>query len=381
MSTATLTKPAAGPAPKPGILTIAPYVGGKAKIDGVAEPIKLSSNENPLGCSPLARDAYLKAAERLNIYPDGRATLLREAVAKKFKLEPERLIFGNGSDEIFALLNQTYLQPGDVMVTSQYGFLAYRISAKANQAEIRLADEVDYRADVDAMLALVDDKTRLVFISNPANPTGTWNSGEEIRRLHAGLPSDVILVIDEAYAEYVTAPDWESALPLAREASNIVVTRTFSKIHGLAGLRVGFGYAPLAIAEAIDRIRLPFNNSIPAQEAAVAALDDEEHQNRSRELVRQWLPRLTQAIRGAGFEVIPSAGNFVLVRFPDPNRTAQAADAFLHSRGLIVRPVGGYGLADCLRITVGTPDQNEMVIEALRAFAEPDGHPFAVDGD
>lgn len=361
-------KPA--PEPKPGILAISPYVGGKSKLEGVEEPIKLSSNENPLGCSAKAREAYLAAVERLNIYPEGRASKLREAVAEKFGLEPERLVFGNGSDEIFALLNQTYLEPGDVMVSSQYGFLAYRISAKANQAEVRLAPEPDLRADVDAMLELVDERTKIVFLSNPANPTGTWNSGEEIRRLHAGLPENVILCIDEAYAEYVTQPDWESALDLARHAPNLVVTRTFSKIHGLAGLRVGFGYAPREIAEAIDRIRLPFNNSIPAQEAAVAALQDEGHPARSRELVRQWLPRLTQAIRGMGFEVVPSAGNFVLVRFPSPSKTAQMADAHLHKWGLIVRPVGGYGLTDSLRITVGTEEQNRRLLDALQAFAE-----------
>jgi len=359
----------AAPAPKEGILSIAPYQGGKSKIEGVAEPIKLSSNENPLGCSPSAREAYFAAAERLHIYPEGRASRLREAVAAKFGLEPERLIFGNGSDEIFALLNQAYLTPGDGMVTGQYGFLAYRISAKANQADIRLAPEPDYRVDVDAILERVDERTRIVFISNPSNPTGSWNSGEEIRRLHAGLPRNVLLVIDEAYAEYVAQPDWETALPMAREAGNIVVTRTFSKIHGLAGLRVGFAYAPLSVAEAVDRIRLPFNNSIPAQEAAVAALEDEEHQRRSRELVWEQMPVLTQAIRGAGFEVLPSAGNFVLVRFPDPAKSAHAADAHLHARGLIVRPVGGYGLHDCLRITIGTPDQNRLVIEALTEFA------------
>ncbi len=371
MTTDTLTaKPAAAPAPKPGILDIAPYVGGKSKLEGVAEPIKLSSNENPLGCSPAARDAYLAAVERLHVYPEGRASKLREAVAKKFGLEPDRLVFGNGSDEIFALLNQSYLEPGDVMVTGQYGFLAYRISAKANQAEIRLAPEPEFRVDVDAILELVDDKTKIVFISNPSNPTGTWNTAEEIRRLHAGLPERVILVIDEAYAEYVTEPGWESALDLARTSPNIVVTRTFSKIHGLAGLRVGFGYAPLSIAEAVDRIRLPFNNSIPAQEAAVAALTDDEHQERSRELVRQWRPRLTQSIRGMGFEVFPSAGNFVLVRFPGGEKTAPKADAFLHARGVIVRPVGGYGLADCLRITVGTEEQNRVLLDALQAFAE-----------
>ncbi|HYF23014.1 MAG TPA: histidinol-phosphate transaminase [Caulobacteraceae bacterium] len=358
------------PQPKPGILDIAPYKGGKSKIEGVAEPIKLSSNENPLGCSPKAREAYFQAAERLHFYPEGRASRLREAVAAKFGLEPERLIFGNGSDEIFALLNQTYVTPGDGVVTGQYGFLAYRISAKANQADVRLAQEPGYRVDVDALLSLVDERTRLVFVSNPSNPTGSWNSGEEIRRLHEGLPQNVLLVIDEAYAEYVNQPDWETALPLAREAGNVVVTRTFSKIHGLAGLRVGFAYAPQSVAEAVDRIRLPFNNSVPAQEAAVAALEDEEHQKRSRELVWEQLPVLTQALRGAGFEVLPSAGNFVLVRFPDPAKPAEAADAHLHSRGLIVRPVGGYGLHDCLRITVGTPEQNRLVIDALREFAQ-----------
>lgn len=369
MSTDTLTATAhPAPVPKSGILDIAPYVGGKSRLEGFAEPIKLSSNENALGCGAKAREAYLGAQQSLHIYPDGRAASLRAAVAAHHGLEPERLIFGNGSDEVFALLNQTYLQPGDVMVTSQYGFLAYRISALANQAEVRLAPEPDLRADVDSLLALVDERTKIVFLSNPGNPTGSWNSGEEIARLHGGLPQDVLLVVDEAYAEFVTEPDWESALSLARHAPNLVVTRTFSKIHGLAGLRVGFGYAPLAVAEAVDRIRLPFNTSVPAQQAAIAALGDLDHQARSRELVRQWRPRLTQAIRGMGLEVLPSAGNFVLVRFSDGPRSAQAANAFLHSRGIIVRPVGGYGLHDCLRITVGAPEHNEALIAALSAF-------------
>jgi histidinol-phosphate aminotransferase len=357
------------PAPKPGILDIAPYVGGKGAIAGVAEPVKLSSNENALGAGDAARSAYEAAIRGLHVYPEGRASRLRHAVAEHHGLEPERLVFGNGSDEVFALLNQAYLTPGDNIVTGQYGFLAYRISAKANQAEVRLVDEPNLRVDVDALLGAVDERTKIVFVSNPSNPTGSWNSGEEIRRLHASLPQGVLLVIDEAYAEYVTEPDWESALPLARDASNLIVTRTFSKIYGLAGLRVGFGYMPLPVAEAIDRIRLPFNNNVPAQEAALAALADTAHVEASRELIRQWRPRLAQAIRGFGFEVFPSAGNFVLVRFPDEARNAQAADAFLHTKGLIVRPVGGYGLTDCLRITVGTEDQNRALLDALSEFA------------
>jgi histidinol-phosphate aminotransferase len=357
------------PIAKPGILDIAPYVGGKSKIAGVAEPMKLSSNENALGAGEKAREAYQAAIANIHIYPDGRATKLRDAVAEHHGLEPERLIFGNGSDEVFALLNQTYLQPGDNIVTGEYGFLAYRISALANQATVKSAPEPNFKAEVDALLDQVDDRTRIVYISSPSNPTGSYNTGEETRRLHAALPSDVILVVDEAYAEFVTAPDWETSFPLARDASNIVVTRTFSKIHGLGGLRIGFGYAPLAICEAVDRIRLPFNVSVPGLEAATAALGDEAHQKASRDLVETWRPRLTQAIKGFGFDVFPSAGNFVLVRFPDPKRTAAAANDYLNTKGIIVRPVGGYGLPDCLRITVGTEDQNRAVIDALSEFA------------
>ena len=359
----------ASPAPKPGILDIAPYVGGKSSIVGVAEPMKLSSNENALGAGSKAREAYEAAIKNIHIYPDGRATKLRAAAAEHHGLEPERLIFGNGSDEVFALLNQTYLQPGDNIVTGQYGFLAYRISAKACEAQVKLAPEPSYKAEVDALLAEVDERTKIVYVSNPSNPTGSYNSGDEIRRLHEALPPNVLLVIDEAYAEFVAEPDWETAFPLAREASNVVVTRTFSKIHGLGGLRIGFGYAPVAVAEAVDRIRLPFNVSVPGLEAATAALGDEAHQKASREMVQTWRPRLTQAIRGFGFEVLPSAGNFVLVLFKDEKRNAAAASDYLNSKGIIVRPVGGYGIHDGLRITVGTEDQNRAVIDALSEFA------------
>ncbi|MBX9460796.1 MAG: histidinol-phosphate transaminase [Brevundimonas sp.] len=356
------------PAPKPGILDIAPYVGGKSRIEGVAEPMKLSSNENMLGAGQKAREAYEAAVRNIHIYPDGRASKLRDAVAEHHGLEPERLIFGNGSDEVFALLNQCYLTPGDNIVSGQYGFLAYRISALANQASVKLAPEPDFKATPEALLAEVDERTRIVYVSSPSNPTGSYNTGEEIRRLHEGLRPDVLLVVDEAYAEYVTEPDWETSFGLARESQNIVVTRTFSKIHGLGGLRIGFGYAPLKVAEAVDRIRLPFNVSVPGIEAAVAALGDEAHQQASRDLIHTWRPRLTQAIRGFGFEVLPSAGNFVLVRFKDAEQ-AQGANAYLNSKGVIVRPVGGYGLPEALRITIGTEDQNRAVLDALSEFA------------
>ncbi|MBU1346019.1 MAG: histidinol-phosphate transaminase [Alphaproteobacteria bacterium] len=358
-----------GPAPKPGILDIAPYVGGKSAIAGVAEPMKLSSNENALGAGEKARAAYEAAIRNIHIYPDGRASKLRAAVAEHHGLEEDRLIFGNGSDEVFALLNQAYLTPGDNIVTGQYGFLAYRISALGCQAQVKLAPEPGYKAEVDALLEQVDDRTRIVYVSSPSNPTGSYNTAEEIRRLHDALPSTVLLVIDEAYAEFVAEPDWETSFPLARDAANIVVTRTFSKIHGLGGLRIGFGYAPLAVAEAVDRIRLPFNVSVAGLDAATAALSDEAHQKASRELVQTWRPRLTQAIRGFGFEVLPSVGNFVLVLFPDEKRPASAANEYLNSKGIIVRPVGGYSIHNGLRITVGTEDQNRAVIDALSEFA------------
>ena len=357
-----------GPAPKPGILDIAPYVGGKSRIEGVAEPMKLSSNENMLGAGEKARAAFEAAVGHIHIYPDGRASKLRAAVAEHHGLEPERLIFGNGSDEVFALLNQCYLTPGDNIVTGQYGFLAYRISALANQASVKLAPEPDFKATPEALLEQVDERTRIVYVSSPSNPTGSYNTGEEIRRLHEGLRPDILLVVDEAYAEYVTEPDWETSFPLARDSQNIVVTRTFSKIHGLGGLRIGFGYAPLKVAEAVDRIRLPFNVSVPGIEAAVAALGDEAHQQASRDLIHTWRPRMTQAIRGFGFEVLPSAGNFVLVRFKDAEQ-AQRANDYLNTKGVIVRPVGGYGLPEALRITIGTEDQNRAVLDALSEFA------------
>ncbi|MFY8162952.1 MAG: pyridoxal phosphate-dependent aminotransferase, partial [Brevundimonas sp.] len=225
--------PQNAPVAKPGILDIAPYVGGKSRIEGVAEPMKLSSNENALGAGQKAREAYASAVGNIHMYPDGRAMKLRDAVAEHHGLEPERLIFGNGSDEVFALLNQTYLTPGDNIVSGRYGFLAYRISALANQASVKLAPEPDFRLTPEAILAEVDDRTRIVYVSSPSNPTGSYNTAEEIRRLHAALPPHILLVIDEAYAEFVAEPDWETSFPLARDSENIIVTRTFSKIHGL----------------------------------------------------------------------------------------------------------------------------------------------------
>ncbi|WP_374470930.1 histidinol-phosphate transaminase [Phenylobacterium sp.] len=361
---------AARPLPKPGIMDIHAYVPGKAKAEGVENPIKLSANENILGCSPEAREAYAGAADQLHMYPDSRTSLLRAAVAERFRLEPERLIFGQGSDEVFQLLNQTFLEPGDNIVQGEYGFAAYAIGAYACQAEVRRAREPNYTISVDEVLKCVDDRTRLVFIANPANPTGTWIPFSEIERLHAALPPSVVLVLDGAYGEFCLDPAFDDGLDLARTAENVVVTHTFSKLHGLAALRVGWGYAPAEMIAAMDRIRLPFNISIPGQAAAIAALADEDFQKRSIDHVEQWRPWLAQQLGGAGLEVVlPSAANFLLVGFPaTPGKTAKDAEAYLAARGLLVRGVGNYGLPGHVRITIGLEEHNRAVADALVAF-------------
>ncbi|GGZ27873.1 histidinol-phosphate transaminase [Asticcacaulis endophyticus] len=355
------------PQPKPGIMDIHAYVGGKSKIEGVAEPIKLSSNENALGCSALALAAYDEARAKLFRYPDGLASPLRSAVAAYHDLEPERLIFGNGSDEVFGMLNQTYLQPGDNIVTGEFGFLAYRISAQACQSEVRLAPEPELRVEIPRILELVDDRTRIVYISNPANPTGTWNTPEEIAYLRSELDPSVILVIDEAYAEFADEPTWETSFGLARAHDNIVVTRTFSKIHGLAGLRVGFGYAPIGMIEAMERMRMPFNINLPAQYAAAAALQDQAHIDASRQQVLNWRPRLIQEIRALGYRVERSAGNFLLIHF-DSEQVASDANDHLMREGILIRWVKNYGLPQALRVTVGKDDENRAFLEALARF-------------
>jgi len=364
---------ASTPLPKPGLMDIHAYVPGKSKVEGIAEPMKLSANENALGSSPKAREAYAQAIQHLHMYPDPSAAIVRKAIAERFKLEPERLIFGCGSDEVFQVLNQAYLEPGDNIVQGAHGFAAFAIGAKACQAEVRMAPEPNYRIDVDEMLACVNERTRLVFLANPGNPTGTWIPFSEVRRLHEGLPPSVVLVLDGAYGEFALDPAFDDGLELARRSSNIVVTHTFSKLHGLAGLRIGWGYAPNEIVAAYDRIRPPFNTSIPAQLAAVAALGDEEFQQASIALTEQWRPWLAQQLGGLGLEAVgPSAANFVLVGFPKvPGRTAIEAEAYLASRGYLVRGVSNYGLPDHLRITIGLDEHNRAVIDALADFLKP----------
>jgi len=355
--------------PRPGILDIKPYKPGAADAPGIADPVKLSSNENPMGSSPMARAAFENASRSLNLYPDGGALRLREAIGEANNIDPDRIVCGTGSDELLQLLGRAYLSPGDKVVQSQYGFLVYRLVAMQSGAELISADETDFTACVDAILKAAGDDARIVFLANPNNPTGTYVSKADIRRLREGLPASTMLVVDEAYAEYVDEADYETAFDLANEYDNVVVTRTFSKIHGLAALRLGWAYADKSIIDVLNRVRGPFNVNHPAIEAGIAAIKDEEFQQRSADHNRRGLAFMLQQLGGAGLDVTPSVGNFVLVHFPETKgKTAVDADAFLTAAGLIVRPVAPYGLPNSLRITIGLDADNRKIADALAKF-------------
>jgi histidinol-phosphate aminotransferase len=357
-----------GPNPRPGILDIAPYVPGKSGKTG-GKVFKLSSNESPLGPSPKAVAAYRAAADSLALYPDGTASALREAIAQRYGLNAERIVCGAGSDELLQLIAHAYLGPGDEAVYSQYGFLVYPIAIQSNGAKPIVAPETDYHASADALLAKVSKRTRIVFLANPNNPTGTYLAFDEVKRLHAGLPGDCLLVLDAAYAEYVRANDYEAGIELVSGFDNVVMTRTFSKIHGLAALRLGWAYCPEGVADVLNRIRGPFNVGAPSLAAGAAAISDSEHVARALAHNDRWLPWLTAEIGKLGLTVTPSVGNFILVHFRANGRhTAAQADAALIAKGLYLRRLEAYGLPNALRLTTGSEEANRAVVAALAEF-------------
>ena len=357
------------PVPGPGILDIAPYVGGDAKLEGFERPIRLASNESALGPSPKAIAAYRALAGEIHRYPDGSADELRHALGEHYGLDPARIVCGAGSDELIGLLQRAYSGPGTEVLYSRHGFLMYPIGAQAAGATPVAAPERDLTADVDAILARVTERTRLVFIANPNNPTGTYLSANEMARLHAGLPSNVVLAIDAAYAEFVNRNDYEPGVKLVDAAENVVMLRTFSKIFALAGLRLGWGYFPPAIADVLNRIRGPFNIGAAALAAGVAALNDTEALQKARAHNDRWQPWLNERLAALGLNPTPSVGNFVLPHFAESGRhTAAAAFAFLQSRGILTRKMNGYALPDHIRITVGTAEENEKVAATLAEF-------------
>ena len=357
------------PTARPSLRDLKAYVGGKSKVKGVHNAIKLSSNESALGPSPLAHEAYLAAADRLALYPDGHSTILRDAIAEVHDLDPSLIVCGNGSDDILSFLATAYLQPGDEAIYCEHGFSLYKLLIQAAGAVPVMAPEVNFAASVDNILSRVTDKTRIVYLANPNNPTGTYLNAGEVARLQAQLPSDVLLVLDGAYAEFVTADDYDDGKNLVTRSENVVMTRTFSKIYGLAFLRVGWGYCPPAIADVLNRLRPPFNVNGVAQLTAAAAIRDREFTRKAVAHNETWLRWLNDEVVKLGLVVTPSIGNFLLIHFgSEAGRTASDADAFLQSKGLILRRLETYGISNGLRLTVGREDDNRKVIAALREF-------------
>jgi histidinol-phosphate aminotransferase len=357
------------PQPRPGIMDIEAYVPGKSTAPaGVARVHKLSSNENPLGPSPKAIEAAREVAAHLDIYPDGSARRLREAIAEAHGLNPANIVCSNGSDEILGLLAQIYLSPGDEAIITEHAFMVYRIYIQAAGAIPVTVRETEERADVDAILAAVTPRTRIVFLANPNNPTGTYLPIQEVRRLHAGLSPSVLLVLDAAYAEYVRRNDYEAGIELVAANRNVVMTRTFSKL-GLGGVRLGWIYAPTEIVDAINRVRGPFNVNATAIEAGIASVRDREHIARSVAHNERWLAWLTDEFDRLGLRITPSVGNFLLVHFPEDGRHgAAAADDYLTARGYILRRVTGYGFPNALRMSIGSEEANRGVVSALAEF-------------
>tara|TARA_B100000886_G_C20425284_1_gene493648 strand:+ start:1107 stop:2198 length:1092 start_codon:yes stop_codon:yes gene_type:complete len=355
--------------PKPGILEIKPYVSGESRIQGIEHVIKLSSNESALGASAEAVSAYNAVKNGLHLYPDGNAVELREAIGVQHGLDPSRIICGAGSDELFYNLARAYASVGDEIIYSKHGFNIYPIVARTVGATPVVAPETSLTFNVDAVLSKVTSNTKIVFIANPNNPTGSYISENELYRLRRDLPEDILFVVDGAYAEYVTQDDYSDGISLVDASENTVMTRTFSKIYGLAALRIGWGYCPPSIADVLNRLRAPFNLTVAAQHAGVAALNDTAHISASRCHNAVWLPWLSNRLKELGLTVHPSVANFILVQFSEL-KGKQSSDAynFLAQHGILTRKTTGYGLPDCLRITIGREDEVKAVATMLSEF-------------
>ncbi|OHC75028.1 MAG: histidinol-phosphate transaminase [Rhodospirillales bacterium RIFCSPLOWO2_12_FULL_58_28] len=359
------------PPPRPGIMDITPYVGGESEISGVKDIIKLASNEGAFGPSPKAVAAYDELSGKLHRYPDGGCAKLRKALGEMNGLNSEQIVCGAGSDELLGLLCRAYAGPGDEVLYTEHGFLMYPIAARTAGATPVKAPEIGLTANVDELLKKVTPKTRIVFLANPNNPTGTYLGMREMERLRASLPDSALLVIDAAYAEFVAAEDYAPGIEMVNNGADVVMTRTFSKIYALGGVRLGWAYCPPGIADVLNRVRNPFNVGSPAQAAGLAALADHEFTERAYRHNLKWLTWTEQRLRDMGLQGPASVGNFVLARFPDEaGRRAEDADAFLKRRGIIVRRITAYGLPDYLRITIGREDEMHAVVGALEEFMQ-----------
>ena len=357
------------PKPRPGVLNVAPYVGGLHSVEGIGEAIVLASNETPLGPSERAVRAYEAASRALHRYPDGHATDLRAMLGRSFGCDKDRIVCGAGSDEVIQLLIRAYSGVGDEVLYSRHGFSIYRIFATGVGATPVAAPEKVLTADVDALLSKVTERTRLVFLANPNNPTGSYLPAAELQRLRDNLPAEVLLVIDAAYAEYVNRNDYTAGIDMVDRHDNVVMTRTFSKIYGLAALRLGWAYCPAGVADVLNRLRGPFNVNEPAQLAGIAALEDTRHIEESQAHNAKWLPWLATTLGGLGLTAHPSVGNFVLAQFPDV-QSADGAYEYLLTQGIITRKLGSYDLPDCLRISIGLESEMRALADALARHLE-----------
>jgi|TARA_R110002096_G_scaffold257381_1_gene450945 histidinol-phosphate aminotransferase len=346
------------------------YSAGKSKATGVTEIHKLSANESALGPSPLAVKAYTHAASSLHRYPDPVYHDLRAALAEKYDIEANQIMCGAGSDDLLKQVCRAYLRPGDEAIFVAHSFLMYPIAIKSVGGIGIEVEDTDYTANIDNIIAAVTDKTRIIFIANPNNPTGTVVMKDEIERLWQNIPDHVLLVLDSAYAEFVDDENYDSGIDLVQRSKNVLMTRTFSKLYGLAALRLGWGYACPEIAQTLDKVRDPFNVPSSAQAAGVAALKDQDFENRVIRFTKEWRIWLAKELSSLGLTVIPSVTNFVLFKFEDKNKTAVDANTFLIQHGYILRHYSGQGLGDFLRLTIGTADENKAVIKLLKEFLE-----------
>lgn len=355
--------------PRPGLDRIQPYQPGQRPMGGGGPGVKLSANESALGPSPSALKAYADAAGVIERYPDANAVGIREAIAARYGLVAENILMGIGSDELLSALVRAYAGAGDDVLYPTATFPMYRIYTLSAGANVVQAPDDGYTASVDALLSAVSDRTKVVIVANPNNPTGTYLTNTELQRLRDGLRDDILLIIDAAYAEYVTKGDYDPGIALVEATDNTVMTRTFSKVHGMASLRIGWCYANPDIVSVVGRIRSPFNVSTAAQDAGVAALEDKAHEDKVVSHTARWHAVATQRLNGLGLEVTGTEGNFVCVGFPaEEGRSVKEADAFLRERNIITRAMAGFGLPNHLRVTIGTDDEMTVCLDAVEEF-------------
>lgn len=346
------------------------YAAGKSKVEGTLKPVKLSANECALGPSPMAMEAYTREAPNLYRYPDPSYTELRAALAKKYNIDANRIVCGVGSDELLRIACKAYLKPGDEAIFVAHSFSMYPIAIQSVGAKAIEVADVNYTASVDNILAAINDKTKLIFIANPNNPTGTYLPRDEVERLWKNVPDHVLLVLDSAYAEFMEEADYSAGIELVDRSTNVFMTRTFSKLYGLAALRLGWGYAPEKIAQTLDKCRDPFNIPSCTQAAGVAALKDTEFEKKVITHTTKWRKWLSSELTSLGLTVIPSVTNFILFRFDNTAKSASAANDYLTQHGYILRYYSGQGLGNFLRLTLGTEKENKEVIRLLREFLE-----------